>query len=1116
MSMKSPSVIVVVPVYNDAATIAACVRSVFEHTVYESWKLVVVDDGSTDRSMEMLRGFREIQVIKKSRGGVASAVNRAARMFPGMDVVRLHADVVIETPDWLRLLIEAAYSQPKAGIVGARLVYPDGRIQSEGRSIVSGLGFHVQHRQRKAFAPDGAVGKVHEVDSVAGALAYYRRDAINATGGLDENYGPAWVEDDDFCIAARRRDFKVYVHPGVRAVHFVRSRPPTFTPYIPGNDAALEQITHSLKNAAERKQTEYWEAKWGWNPYYPDIGEIRRLYGRTEICWQIGAPLRFKPSSEFPTVDCCLVTWNTLPLLRRCLESLAVTDYPPDRIKVYIADNCSTDGTIAYLDELVESYPFKLNVIKLPVNTGAPLGLNFTVVQGRGELVARLDDDIVLPPDWLKLMVVDLLRRPYAGCIGPKIINDDDKQAIQCGPYRHYPGIYGHDDEVDHGQADYFSRTTHVRGCCNLYRRDVFARCGLFDLRFSPSQCDDPDHHIALLHAGYEILYDGRVRVIHKLNNGLARSAAALTNHQGNQTKMVGKWGRDVWEILECSIDLSREGRYLPGDGDTEGWMARGPGPELFPRRTVAGERKGLVARIYEELSSVVEAGSSLDLICSDYISLALIKQRDGAPRFALDILLVAANFAPLRGDVLKALAKVYQALGQTTMGRLMARRGLHLLPADAELAQLAEAAQIGNNSGAGTASGGNMIAQMNAIGELAVRVDGASLTVPRAGSSIRVLMVNTFTPRIPGGDQSQLKKTRQYLQELGAEVDICCSPSPDPRGYDVIHLWNTWFPHETLTQVKAIRASMPNIPIVLSPIYWDLSEKTWADHAVPAVFAKAVTLQQLDQSLQQLASGALVMNGVARLNARDGCWPAYETYQKQLFGLVDYLLPQSQAEMVNLKKTLGIAKPYSVIENAAECTVFDQATSDWFISNYGIKEFVVTVGLIEPRKNQLMLLYALRDSGLPIVVIGRHYDRNYYQLCRKFAPAGTVFIDHLPHEQLASALKAARVFALPSWAECASLANIEAALCGCSLAVSDRTSEKEYFGSDAYYCAPSSVESIRSAVTSAFRNHQADAEKRARLSDRFRTHSTWQLAAQKTLAGFREAIAGRQQAVAA
>ena len=469
-----PRIAVVIPVHNEEATLAACLRAVLDRTRYPDWEVIVVDDGSTDGTAEILRKFEGIRVLRQERGGVARALNAGFAAAGSAEVVRLHADVIVETPAWLELLAGVAASRPTAGVVGARLVFPDGRIQAEGRSLISGVGLHPLHRDRNAFAVESGGGSVREVDSVPGALAYYRRAALDAVGGLDPAFGPAWMDDDDFCIGARFHRFKVFVHTGVTAVHHTRTWSPTSVNHVPEAEMLLRSATWQSKEATLKTKGPLWEKKWGWDPFHPDLNEIRRLYGSTELCWQIGEPMHFRPGSDSPTVDCCLVTWNTLPLLKRCLESLALTDYPADRIRVFIADNASTDGTGEYLAQLAPNYPFALVVSRLEVNTGAAVGLNWAVQQGGGDLVARLDDDIILPSEWLKVMVEDLKRRPFAGCVGPKILNDDAHRSIQCGPYRHFPGLFGHEDEADLGQADYLARAIHVRGCCNLYRRDVF------------------------------------------------------------------------------------------------------------------------------------------------------------------------------------------------------------------------------------------------------------------------------------------------------------------------------------------------------------------------------------------------------------------------------------------------------------------------------------------------------------------------------------------------------------------------------------------------------------------------------------------------------------------
>lgn len=1099
-----PPVTVIIPFHSGSATLAACVAAVLATTDYPDWELLVVDDGSAEDCGKLLGQFKEVRIIRKERGGVASALNAGFAAAAGRDVVRLHADCLVEKPDWLRRLAAAAREQPGAGVIGVRLVYPDGRVQSEGRSLIAGLGRHPHHSDLRAYLPEGSPGGVREVDSVSGALAYYRREAIERVGGLDEGYCAAWMEDDDFCIGARRAGFKVYVHAGVTAVHATRSQPPATVAYIARTEPRLDHLTTQGKRLCNTVQARYWEQKWGWDPHCPDLGEIRRLYGSTEICWRIGDALRFRPSSDAPTVDCCIVTWNTLPLLRRCLDSLALTEYPADRLSVIIADNASTDGTAEYLSSLSASYPFALKVVSLAVNTGAPVGLNFAITAGCGELVARLDDDIVLPPAWLAPLVTGLIRRPFAGCIGPKIINDDDTGSIQCGPYRHYPSVYGHDDEPDHGQADYAARTTHVRGCCNLYRRDAFARCGMMDARYSPSQFDDPDHHIALLQAGYEILYEGHVRVVHKLNSGIAASRAAISNQSANHAKMRGKWGTDAYEILERAIDLSREGRYLPDDWDTRDWLSRGPDPESYPRRalrTIEAISRALYPT-YDDLFCA-ETTAQVDGWAAEHLAIAATSRRSNLPRVAIKVLHAAACLAPQRADILVALADAYVAIGQRSQAETILSR-----------ARLLSAGQSAATEIPAAVSPARMplvqLARVNAVGEESVRLDPAVAASP-PGSGLRVLMVNTYENRLSGGDMQQVKKTRQYLMKLGMHVDVSCAPRPDPRGYDVVHLWNTWFPAQTLGQAKAVRAWKPDMPIVLSPIFWDMSEKCWADAAVPRIFAQAASPEQIEQRLAEMAAGTLLVNGRRRSQAGEPNYPGYLAYQRALFLGVDHLLPQSLAEIENIRKIHPIEVPSTLVRNSAEAAVFDQATPDWFMRTYGVKDFILVVGLVEPRKNQLMLLHAMRGQGLPIVVIGGHYDHAYYQLCRRFAPPGTVFIDHLSHAELASAFKAARVHALPSWMECAAFVNVEAALCGCPLAVSDRTSEREYFGKDAYYCDPASVASIRDAVLGAHRNHAADAPGRKRLSELFRTKFTWEKAAERTLYGYRSAIAARQ-----
>jgi glycosyltransferase involved in cell wall biosynthesis len=649
-----------------------------------------------------------------------------------------------------------------------------------------------------------------------------------------------------------------------------------------------------------------------------------------------------------------------------------------------------------------------------------------------------------------------------------------------------------------------------------VYRRDVLKKAGLFDLRFSPSQYDDPDHHIALAVQGYEILYDGRVGVVHALNSGAGQTFAAIANKNANQEKLFGKWGPEIWMILDRSLDESVEGRFLPNDGDISSYLATLPAPEAYPKKDTPAANdvtRDRIEKILRMRDYVLLADGPHKEYWDDFLSHGLGLRRDTFLRESAASLGSMIDLVPANVTAMAELATTYEAMGEPSKADLILRRAASLAPDDASLrerlARLAEKTLLGT---AGPAAAEHVAPadRSREIGEAVLATVAAS-----GRPKLRVLMVNTFERRTAGGDMHQVKKTKQAIEALGATVDVAYEPRPDPRGYDLVHVWNLWFPAQTLPQVRGIRVQAPDVPIALSPIYWDMSEKAWADGAIPAIFAHSTSDSELKEKLRHLASGVLSVNERRRSDRQEPNFGGYESYQKKIVGLVDHLLPNSEAEMRNMASILKVRPPYTVVRNAADPAVFDAASPDWFEREYGVKDFVLTVGLVEVRKNQLMLLHALADTDIPVVIIGRNYNRHYLRLCRRFAGKRhkTIFIEHLPHEMLASALKAARVFALPSWMECASFAIAEAALAGCPLVVSNRTSEPEYFGDSAYLCDPASVDSIREGVVQAYENRDADAPKRARLQELFRKEYTWRNVGLSTFEGYRKAFEARGRA---
>jgi glycosyltransferase involved in cell wall biosynthesis len=140
-----------------------------------------------------------------------------------------------------------------------------------------------------------------------------------------------------------------------------------------------------------------------------------------------------------------------------------------------------------------------------------------------------------------------------------------------------------------------------------------------------------------------------------------------------------------------------------------------------------------------------------------------------------------------------------------------------------------------------------------------------------------------------------------------------------------------------------------------------------------------------------------------------------------------------------------------------------------------------------------------MNDTDIPLVIIGAPLPGQsyYYEICKKEAGNNIHFLGHFDHdsELLASAYSAARVFALPSWAETPGISALEAGLAGCNVVITNRGSTTEYFKNFATYCNPGSVRSIRNAIIEAYNRERSE-----ELRNHILANYTWDIVAQKTL----------------
>lgn len=347
-----------------------------------------------------------------------------------------------------------------------------------------------------------------------------------------------------------------------------------------------------------------------------------------------------------------------------------------------------------------------------------------------------------------------------------------------------------------------------------------------------------------------------------------------------------------------------------------------------------------------------------------------------------------------------------------------------------------------------------------------------------------------------------QLTKTAEYLRKCGVEVDFSTQLEPDLTGYDVVHLFNLIRPQEVFLQ--ACNAKRQGKPVVLSTIYVDYSgyERN-ARAGLGGWLARHVspfTMEWIKVIARALVNGEINKGSVYTITH------GYLNLCRKIVGMTDVFLPNSNSEMqrVYLDFEAAKEKPFVVVPNAVDTVVFDEKG---VVVGDAAKKYegcVLCVARIEGIKCQLLLVQAMRDLPYQLVLIGKPAPNHlaYFESVKREAGDQVHFVRQVPHEELAQYYKAARVHALVSWMETTGLSSLEAGVMGCNLVITDKGDTRDYFGDDAFYCEPDSVESIRDAIVRAY-----NAPSNPALIQRIQEDYNWEKAAKKTLEGYRIAL---------
>lgn len=229
--MSPPVISIIVVSYNARDVLTSCLASIERGGDGLDIQTIVIDNASTDGSVEMIRREAPWATVVENAGnvGFAAANNQGIREATGRWLLLLNPDTELAAST-LSETLRFAESRPEAGVIGCRCLNPDGSQQSTLFRATTLLDLVVNTvvpnrlmRRSRILGRSRYAGmdldEVQEVDIVAGCFMFIRREALEQVGGMDDGFF-MYGEEAEWCHRFRKAGWKVVYYPGASILHY--------------------------------------------------------------------------------------------------------------------------------------------------------------------------------------------------------------------------------------------------------------------------------------------------------------------------------------------------------------------------------------------------------------------------------------------------------------------------------------------------------------------------------------------------------------------------------------------------------------------------------------------------------------------------------------------------------------------------------------------------------------------------------------------------------------------------------------------------------------------------------------------------------------------------------